>query len=157
MSTTDLPPAYDSIKELGVYDSLPNDVKANLPSLVGLPQSVQEKAQAAMTAEAEKDETKTLLLEEVEALADSAVKVDEAFERVRIGLGTVDKNDYKDKKGNPVPKFQPTWVEYQKVITSISIVSNILTHKNPCSVGPPCFGDRAMLQPRPKRTSKVRL
>ena len=55
------------------------------------------------------------VMDEVKALGDNAVKVDEAFERVRVGLGKVDQNDYKDKNGNPVPKFQPTWVGYQKV------------------------------------------
>ena len=115
MSTaTDLPPAYDSIKELGVYDTLPSDVKAELPNLVNLPPSVQEKGLAAMANEAAKPETKVNLMEEVQALADGAVKVDEAFERVRVGLGQVDSNNYKDKQGNPVPKFQPTWVGYQK-------------------------------------------
>ncbi|PPQ73411.1 hypothetical protein CVT24_008505 [Panaeolus cyanescens] len=114
MSTTDLPPAYDAIKELGVYDTLPSDVKSLLPQLVDLPKDVQEKAQAAMAQEAAKDSTVKGLMAEVVALGDSALVIDQAFERVRIALGKVDQNNYKDKKGKPIPKLQPTWVGYQK-------------------------------------------
>ncbi|PPR02764.1 hypothetical protein CVT24_002252 [Panaeolus cyanescens] len=109
-----LPPAYDSIKELGVYDTLPSDIKSSLPNLVNLPKSVQEKAQAAMADEVTKPSTQQSLMDEVKALGDSVIVVDEAFERVKIGLGKVDQNDYKDKNGNPVPKYQPTWIGYQK-------------------------------------------
>ncbi|KIJ60872.1 hypothetical protein HYDPIDRAFT_43068 [Hydnomerulius pinastri MD-312] len=100
---SDLPPSYDSIKELGVFDQLPVDTKA----------------QVAIANEVSKSDTMDKLMDEVKALGDSVLKVDEAFERVRVNLGTVDKNDYKDKQGNPVPKFQPTWVAYQKQWTTL--------------------------------------
>ncbi|KAF8069982.1 hypothetical protein FPV67DRAFT_995495 [Lyophyllum atratum] len=84
-----------------------------------LPASVINTAQAAMAAEAEKPETAANLLDEVRALADSAVKVDQAFERVKIDLGKVDQNNYKDKDGKPVEKFQPKWIAYQKIFTTL--------------------------------------
>ncbi|KIJ46159.1 hypothetical protein M422DRAFT_250194 [Sphaerobolus stellatus SS14] len=108
-----LPPAYDSIKELGVYDTLPADIKNQLPNLVGLPESVQLKALEAMQEEAGKDEIKNELLEEIKQLAGAAKNVDEAFERVRVGLGQVDNNNYTDSNGKPIGKFQPTWTGYQ--------------------------------------------
>jgi len=116
---SDLPPAYDSIKELGVYDQLPVDVKNQLNSLTSIHPAAQTKAQEAIADEVSKSETTDKLMDEVKALGDSVLKVDEAFERVRINLGTVDSNDYKDSQGNPIPKFQPTWVDYQKRWTTL--------------------------------------
>ncbi|KIK78496.1 hypothetical protein PAXRUDRAFT_323557 [Paxillus rubicundulus Ve08.2h10] len=116
---SDLPPAYDSIKELGVYDQLPVDVKNQLNSLPSIHPQAQAKAQEAIADEVSKSETTDKLMDEVKALGNSALKVDEAFERVRVNLGMVDENDYKDSQGNPVPKFQPTWVDYQKRWTTL--------------------------------------
>ncbi|KAF9226019.1 hypothetical protein BS17DRAFT_867367 [Gyrodon lividus] len=116
---SDLPPAYDSIKELGVFDQLPADVKNQLNSLPSIHAQAQAKAQEAITDEVAKSDTTDKLMEEVKALGDSVLKVDEAFERVRVNLGVVDNNDYKDKDGNPIPKFQPTWVDYQKRWTTL--------------------------------------
>src|SRR4051812_4886833 len=110
-----LPPAYNSIKELGVYDQLPADVKNQLPNLAALPPTAKAKAEEAMAKEVAKPETQKTLMDEVKALGNSAVMVDEAFERVKVGLGKVDSNDYKDKNGKPIAKFQPTWIGYQKV------------------------------------------
>ena len=81
----------------------------------GVPDTVKEKAQAAMADELSKLETAQSLLDEVRALGDSAIKIDQAFERVKIDLGAVDQNNYKDKSGNPIPKLQPTWIGYQQV------------------------------------------
>ncbi|KAH8078428.1 hypothetical protein BXZ70DRAFT_961749 [Cristinia sonorae] len=114
-----LPHEFDVIKELGVYDDLPADVKQSLHDLAVQPPSVQEKAQEAMAAEVSKPDTQDKLLEEVKELGDSAVKVDAAFERVRVGLGQVDNNNFTDANGRPVPKFQPTWVGFQRTWTTI--------------------------------------
>lgn len=123
-----LPPAYDSIKELGVYDDLPSDVKAQIGKLAqGIPLAAQAKAQAAMAAEASKPETVDKLMSEVRLLGDSVARVDDEFERVRVGLGKVDQNSYKDKNGNPIAKFQPSWVEYQKVRFTAEYRCAILT------------------------------
>ncbi|PPQ72187.1 hypothetical protein CVT24_002399 [Panaeolus cyanescens] len=54
------------------------------------------------------------VMDEVKVLGDSVLVVDQAFERVRIILGSVDDNDYKDKYGHPIPKLQPTWVGFQQ-------------------------------------------
>jgi len=142
-----LPPAYDTIKELGVYDQLPSDVKSQMVSLASLPPSVQKKAQEAMTAEVSKDETTDKLMAEVTALGDSVVKVDEAFERVKIGLGKVDANNYKDKNGKPVAKFQPTWIGFQKVCygfyNSDLSISDYVLRNGPTFCGAPA----TLLQP----------
>lgn len=84
-----------------------------------LPDSVKNAAQAAMADEASKPETTDKLLEEVRGLSDSLIKIDQAFQRVKIDLGKVDANDYKDENGNPVPRFQPTWIGYQQRFTAL--------------------------------------
>lgn len=119
---SDLPPQYDIINELGAYAQLPWDIQAQLLELPGysLPPSAKAKAEDAMIKHLEKADTQKSLMEEAKALRDNAIKVDEAFERVRKGLGNVDANDYKDKDGNPIPKFQSTWDGYQKVSSAIS-------------------------------------
>ncbi|PPR08017.1 hypothetical protein CVT24_011078 [Panaeolus cyanescens] len=94
---SDLPPAYDSIKELGVWDSIPDNIKATLPQLTKLPASVQEKAQAAMLDEATKPETYQTLMDEVKALGDSVNVIDQTFETVRVGLKAIDDKHYTDK------------------------------------------------------------
>lgn len=92
----------------------------------GVPPSVVEKAQTAMADEVAKPETAKALIDEVKALGDSAIKIDQAFERVRIDLGKVDNNNYKDKDGKPIPKMQPTWVGFQKVHTRLLCVLDVL-------------------------------
>ena len=119
---TDLPPDYDTIRDLGVFDQLPWDIQAELLDLptYSLSPSAKARADDAMIKHLEKGDTRKSLMEEVKALRDNAVKVDEAFERVRKGLGEVDANDYKDKDGKLIPKFQSTWEGYQKVGSVIS-------------------------------------
>ncbi|KAJ3552646.1 hypothetical protein NP233_g12832 [Leucocoprinus birnbaumii] len=98
-------------RELSAYDSIPSNVKKSLDELTRFLEdklkTTQEKAEEAMAKEATKPKTYQPLMEEVEALGDSVVKVDEAFEQVRVGLGKVDNNNYKDKEGNPIPKTDP--------------------------------------------------
>jgi hypothetical protein len=65
-------------------------------------------------------QTKASLMNEVMALRDSAIKIDQAFERVSQGLGQIDAKDYKDKNDKPIQKFQLTWVDYQTVSSAIS-------------------------------------
>jgi len=100
--------SYDeAMKQLGELQSTP------------LPEEVKRTAQAAMAEEAAKPETMDKLMQEVQDLSDSLIKIDQAFERVRVQLGTVDNNNYKDENGNPVPKFQPRWVGYQQRFTAL--------------------------------------
>ena len=118
---TNLPP-YDSIRESGVYDQLPPDVRTQLLHLTSyhLPPGAQATAEDAMIEHLDKSETRQSLMDEARALRDRAVKVDEAFERVRKGLRQVDAKNYKDKDGKPIQKFQSTWAGYQKVGSVIS-------------------------------------
>ena len=97
MST--VPPSYDA-------------AMAQLKQLQdkGVSDAVKEKAQAAIADELAKPETAKNLLEEVKKLGDSAIKIDQAFERVKNDLGKVDQNNYKDKNGKPIAKLQPTWI-----------------------------------------------
>jgi hypothetical protein len=69
----------------------------------------------AIVAELATPETKRKLMQEVEALANSVIQLNEDFERVRVGLAKIDDHNYMDKDGKPVDKFQPTWVNYQRV------------------------------------------
>lgn len=115
---SDLPPAYDYITmEPGFYDQLTPD---DLPSYLSPPDLV--KTGTAMTKYFEKHGIQKSLTDEVKALGDSVVKVDEAFERVRQELKKIDTNDYKDKDGKPIPKFQSTWVDFQTVSPTISFI-----------------------------------
>ena len=118
---TNLPPPYDSIRELGVYDQLPPDVRTQLLDLAGyhLPPWAQATAEDAMIEYLDKAETRQSLMDEARALRDRAVKVDEAFERVRKALRQVDAKNYKDKNDKSIPKFQSTWASYQKVSSVI--------------------------------------
>ena len=72
-------------------------------------------------------------MQEVEALADRALEVNEDFERIRVALGKVDEKNYKDKGGKQVDKFQPTWIGYKKVRV-VPVVSFVLL-RNSFSVG----------------------
>lgn len=91
----------------------------------GVPDSVKATAHAAIAAELAKPETAQKLLEEVQALGDSAIKIDQAFERVKIDLGTVDNNNYKDKDGKPLAKLQPTWIGFQQVCSPFTFEDTV--------------------------------
>jgi predicted nuclease with TOPRIM domain len=101
-SETPLPPYLEIFRQ---FDTLESN-----PELIELRQIAQE----AMEKELAKPETINKLLAEVRALAGGAKKVDDAFERVRVGLAAVDENNYRDRNGE-IRKFQPTWVDFQKV------------------------------------------
>jgi hypothetical protein len=58
-------------------------------------------------------QTNDKLLLEVRALAGNVEKVDEAFERVRVGLAELDGRNYRDRNGL-IRKFEQTWVGFQK-------------------------------------------
>lgn len=55
------------------------------------------------------------LLKQVQDLVDSTRKVYNAFDKVSTGLGDVDKNNYKDENGKPLPKLKPQWDVYRGV------------------------------------------
>jgi hypothetical protein len=117
---------YVSIRELGAYGQLPSDVKAQLPpsQLFDLPgysllPSAKVKAEVAMIEYPEKADTPESLIEKLKVFGDNVVKVDQAFKRVKKGLGEVDAKDYKDNGGKLIPKLQSTWVGYQDVSSAI--------------------------------------
>ena len=108
-----LPPPYE---QPPVYDQLlPLDIVGDPSPPTHVSALVHSTAQEAIVAQLATPETKTKLVQEVEALADSALKVNESFERIKVGLGKIDEKNYEDKDGNLVDKFQPTWMGYQKV------------------------------------------
>jgi hypothetical protein len=110
MATTTVPPTYEqAMAQLKEYTDK------------GVTQVVKDKAQAAIAEELAKPETAKTLLDEVRKLADSAIKIDQAFNRVKNDLGTVDQNNYKDKDGNPIAKLQPTWIGFQLVGLTIAL------------------------------------
>lgn len=74
----------------------------------------QQKAEDAMAAEFAKPETNKKLLEEVKALGDAALKVDQTFVKVSGQLADVDNNSYNDKNGKPIPKLQPQWDAFHR-------------------------------------------
>lgn len=110
MATTAPPPP--------TYDEAMAKVRSIAASIN--PENTETKAKlvAAMAAKLQEPETAGKLLAEVRALGDGARKVNDAFNRVYVDLGTVDNNNYKDKNGAPIPKFQPKWKTYHEVRAS---------------------------------------
>jgi hypothetical protein len=107
-----LPPPYEQPPG---YDLSSSDLIGDPSPPTPVSSLVHSTAQDAIVAGLASPETKTKLMQEVGALADSALKVSEAFERIRVGLGRVDEQNYTGKDDKPVDKFQPTWISYQKV------------------------------------------
>ena len=118
-----LPPPYE---QPPVYNQLPSVV-------IGDPSPPHVTAQEAIVVGLATPETRTRLMQQVEALADRALEVNEDFERIRVGLGKVDEKNYKDKDGKPVDKFQPTWIGYKKVRVVLMVSFGLL--RNSFSVG----------------------
>ncbi|KAF8601209.1 hypothetical protein BDV93DRAFT_524930 [Ceratobasidium sp. AG-I] len=97
MSGATAPPSYDA----AMADVEKLKSKMNIDT--------QKKAEDAMATEFAKPETNKKLLEEVRALGDAAIKVDQTFSKVSSQLADVDNNNYKDKNGKPIPKLKPQW------------------------------------------------
>jgi len=57
--------------------------------------------------------TKEKLLAEIQDLFDRATAMTDSFERIKVQLGVVDAQDYKDGNGKPLGKLQPTWIGFQ--------------------------------------------
>jgi len=74
-------------------------------------------AEDAMAVEVAKPQTTDILRAQVRKLAGSAATIDEIFERVRLGLKMLDNKNYRDDNDQPIRKFHPTWVGFQKVTT----------------------------------------
>ncbi|EAU91942.2 hypothetical protein CC1G_11128 [Coprinopsis cinerea okayama7 len=109
------PPAYTASPEsVPGFDKLPENVKAQLTEVHVLTQSPQVDDDAAKKAAEAVKKAQPKLIKAIEELGRGALEIDAAFERVRIQLGDVDSLDFKDKNGNSVQKFQPTWLEYQQ-------------------------------------------
>jgi len=107
MSAATAPPSYDAA--MADIQKLKSKVTADS----------QKKAEDAMAAEFAKPETSKKLLEEVKALGDAALKVDQSFVKVSNQLADVDKNEYKDKNGKPIPKLKPQWDGFHKTYIHI--------------------------------------
>ena len=155
-------PHYDSIRELGAYDQLPSDVKAQLPQIFGLPgyslpPLAKVKAEDAMIEYPEKTDTPESLSEKLKVFGDNVVKVDQAFKRVKKGLGEVDAKDYKDNGGKLIPKLQSTWVGYQDVSSAISKYHLVaaINCGNKLSAGRFFFGIPVLWLLKLRLTSKV--
>lgn len=105
MSATEAPPSYnDALRVI-------NHLKAHPPSA-----AVISNSQIAMAKEAASPATARILKKEVKQLAGAVMAIDSSFEKVRLILIGVDKNDYKNKDGTPVKRFVQGWEALQKVI-----------------------------------------
>lgn len=60
-------------------------------------------------------ETQNGLLAQVKELARNAANIDNAIESIRVGLKTLSNLDFQGENGMSIPKFQLSWVEFQKV------------------------------------------
>ncbi|KAF8601207.1 hypothetical protein BDV93DRAFT_524928 [Ceratobasidium sp. AG-I] len=83
----------------------------------GLTASKLNAAYAAMTERATDAATTEKMVKEIQDLFDSAMAMSKSFEHIKIELGNVDANEYKDKDGKPLEKLQPTWVGFQNRFT----------------------------------------
>ncbi|KAF9226017.1 hypothetical protein BS17DRAFT_776475 [Gyrodon lividus] len=83
----------------------------------GLSPEVKIKVDTAMAERA--TSSKDDIIAEIKELVQRAINTDKTFENIRVQLGVVDQNDYKDKYGAAIPKLQPTWVKYQKRWTAL--------------------------------------
>lgn len=104
MATVDVPPSYE--EALKLIDSL----KKTPPSAEKLAHAHQ-----AMAREAADPKTHKILMKEIRNLAGAAIQISNSFEKVRLDLLRVDKNEYKNKDGTPVAKLAPGWTILQDV------------------------------------------
>ncbi|KAG6877277.1 hypothetical protein C0992_010378 [Termitomyces sp. T32_za158] len=81
-----------------------------------LPLGAKLVAQNAMREEIEKTLGSEQIVKETKQLFDSVIKIDQGFERVKIGLGGIDSVRF---RGKPVEQLQPQWVEHQHVSFSL--------------------------------------
>jgi hypothetical protein len=107
-----LPPPYEQPPG---YAHPSSDLIGDPSPPTHVPALVHPTAQDTTVAEVATPETKTRLMQEVQSLADSVLKVSNAFERIRVDLGKVDEKNHRDKDGKLFDKFQPAWIGYQKV------------------------------------------
>ncbi|KAB5591448.1 hypothetical protein CTheo_5093 [Ceratobasidium theobromae] len=91
------------------YEDAQRDVDKLKDSMTPDKQRAVSKAIADFLAD---PETSKRLLQQVQYLSDSTKKLHDAFNRISIGLGEVDQNNYKDEHGKPLPKFEPQWDGY---------------------------------------------
>ncbi|KAJ3567490.1 hypothetical protein NP233_g6330 [Leucocoprinus birnbaumii] len=75
---------------------------------------IQNDAWAFMPDKDAGQQVRKVFTDEIKVLGDNTKKADEAFERVRVGLGGIDAKKYIGKDGKPIRKFQGEWAEYQK-------------------------------------------
>lgn len=111
---TDLPPAYESLKD--IYHTLPDGTKEEVKQLAftDISPSLKSKIVEAVQQKASDPAFQNMLLKEVEKLGNTVIELDKSFEDVRFKLGLVDQGSNR-KDGKPTTNFQATWEEYQKV------------------------------------------
>lgn len=78
-------------------------------------QSSLNTAYAAMTKQATDPATTEKMVQEIQDLFGRTIAMGESFERVKIELGRVDANGYKDQDGKPLERLQSTWIGFQNV------------------------------------------
>ena len=103
---SDLPPAYQSIKD--IYEQLPQEAKNEIKALASLSPdaSITSKITIAVEQCTAGETFQDEFLEEVDALSNSILQLDKAFETVKAELETV---------GGPNNHYRPTWEGYQRV------------------------------------------
>ncbi|KAG5634741.1 hypothetical protein H0H81_000945, partial [Sphagnurus paluster] len=79
----------------------------------------QISAQQKISDQAGTSQTNDDLLDAVKSLSVRIVKIDRAFETVRLALGEVDNANFKDANGQLAPKLQPEWTVFQKEFTKL--------------------------------------
>lgn len=85
----------------------------------GISASKLNVAYATMTKQANDPSTSEKIVKEVQDLFDRAMAMSQSFEHIKIELGKVDANEYKDKDDKPLEKLQPTWIGYQNRFTHL--------------------------------------
>ncbi|KAG6861474.1 hypothetical protein C0995_016253 [Termitomyces sp. Mi166 len=105
-----------------------HEVLAQLEALAShdLPLEAKVTGQNAMKEEIEKVLGPEQIAKEAKQLADSVIKIDQGFERVKIELGGVDNGHF---RGKPVEKLQPQWVGHQQFVNVIlPTLENLKSH-----------------------------
>jgi hypothetical protein len=102
---SDLPPAYQSIKD--VYEQLPQETKNQIKALASLSAeaSVRSKMLVGMEQWSAGETFQDEVLEEVDILSKSVLQLDKAFETIKAELETL---------GGPNNHYRPTWEGYQR-------------------------------------------
>ncbi|KAH0589662.1 hypothetical protein H2248_005389 [Termitomyces sp. 'cryptogamus'] len=91
-----------------------------------LPLETKVVAQISMKQEMENTLGPEQIVREAKQLADSIIKIDQGFERIKIELGRIDSGHF---RGQPIEQLQPQWVGYQRCFISFIWRSNRVTRQ----------------------------